>query len=300
MSIDSTSTAKPMESAALAFGQSRVARFLGSALRGVDRVAPHLAARLALHLFFAPIPSRLGARKRLAAHWQVERVSLLGGSIAVLRLRSARSGERPRVLLVHGWAGNALQMQAMGEAIAEAGFEPILFDLPAHGRSDGWRCTMPQIVESLFAIEVQVGSLAAVVAHSMGGVASLHAVARGLAAERLVVMAPSSTPASVLRWFGQVFSLSEGLILRMRERIVHHEGMALEEFEPGWLTSRLYKPVLIIHDRGDRMAPVSNGQALARALLNSRLQITEGLSHRRVLSDPQVIQAVVAHLTEKA
>jgi pimeloyl-ACP methyl ester carboxylesterase len=286
-------------SAGLAFGQSRVARCLAIGLRMINRLAPELAARLALDLFFTPLPLKLGARARASAPWQIERIACGGQRVALLRHATARLAlpARPRALLVHGWAGSARQMQALGEALAAAGWEPVLLDLPAHGHSDGVRCTMPQIVASLFAVQQHLGPATVLVAHSMGAVGSLHAVATGLGAQRLVVMAPSSSPASVLRWFGEVFGLRAELLTRMRQRIELIESTVLEQFEPAWWAPRLKVPVLVIHDRDDRMAPLANGQALARALSHAELRVIDGSSHRRMLADPRVIEATLAHVS---
>lgn len=299
MTSTSTSTSASTSSAGLAFGQSPVAHGLAAGLRGINRLAPGLATRLALDLFFTPLPFKFDARKRVNAPWQLEHIVSGGKRIALLRHTGTRPAqpERGRVLLVHGWAGSALQMQPLGEALAIAGWEPVLLDLPAHGRSGGWRCTMPQIVTSLFAAQKHLGPAAALVTHSMGAVGSLHAVSRGLCAQRMVVMAPSSSPASVLKWFGEVFGLPAKLLARMRERIETREGMALEQFEPAWWAPRLHTPVLVIHDRDDRMAPLANGQALARALPSARLQVIDGSSHRRMLADPRVIEATLLHLS---
>ncbi len=291
-------------SGSLAFGQTPLVRALAAGLRGVDRLAPALAARLAVHLFFVPIPATRDARRSPPPPWQLSHLPLHGGRVALLRQRTAEAVDtaavirptRPPVLLVHGWAGNALQMLPLAQAVADAGFEPLLLDLPAHGRSDGWRCTMPQIVAALFAVQRETGPLAAVVAHSMGGVATLHALARGLGAERLVVMAPSSPPAAVLRWFVDVFRLAPGLHQRMHERIERHEGMQLQQFEAAWLGERVAQPVLLVHDRDDRMAPVANSTRLAQALPQATVRLTDGLSHRRVLTDAAVIAATLAHL----
>ncbi len=291
----------PASFAALAFGQSRLARWLAATLRLIGRLSPDLAARLAVDLFFAPFPTKLGSRKRPPPVWQVEPVEVDGVRVVLMRHREARSADamfsRPRVLLVHGWAGDALQMRPLGDALAAAGFEPVLLDLPAHGRSDGWRCTMPQIVASLFAAQQHCGPFAAVVAHSMGAVASLHAVAKGLTASRLVVMAPSAPPASVLQWFVEVFRLGDRLHARMRERIETCERMPLAQFEVGWLGRHVRVPVLVIHDQGDRMAPFANGEKLAAALSGAQLAATHGLSHRRMLADDNVLRLTLAHLT---
>jgi pimeloyl-ACP methyl ester carboxylesterase len=286
----------PTPSAAgLAFGRSRLARAAAFALRAADRLAPALTTRCAVQLFFTPLPTKLASRRRVQLPWQLERLHTGREGFALLHLQSAVVG-RPRVLLVHGWAGDALQMRPLGEALHGAGFEPVLMDLPAHGRSAGWRCTMPQIVRSLFEAESRLGPFDAVVAHSMGAVASLHAMAHGLHARRLVAFAPSSPPASVLRWFGEAFGLRQALLSRMRARIETHEAMALEQFEAPWLGMRVTAPVLLVHDRADRMAPLAGAQALLRALPAAQLHVTEGLSHRRILSDPVVIERALAHV----
>lgn len=292
-----TSPSIPASSATLAFGHSRAARWAASVLRAADQMAPHLAARLAVDLFFIPFPTKLSARRRLPPAWRQEPLQTAHERAVLLRYGPALPTiAPPRVLLAHGWAGDALQMQPLGEALAGAGFEPVLLDLPAHGRSPGWRCTMPQIVGCLFEAQARLGPFEAVVAHSMGAVASLHAISLGLSARRLVALAPSSPPAAVLRWFGDAFELAPGLLARMRERIELHEGTAMEQFEASWFAPRMNAPVLLVHDRADRMAPFANSEALARALPRARLHPTEGLSHRRVLADPRVIDLALAHV----
>lgn len=298
MNTRSLPAAGATTAAGLAFGQSRVARCAASVLRATERLTPELAARLAVSLFFTPMPTKLASRRSAPAPWRLQRCHTGREGFTLLRHGAPRQADtRRRVLLVHGWAGDALQMHALGEAVAAAGFEPVLMDLPAHGRSAGWRCTMPQIVRSLHEAESRCGPFEAVIAHSMGAVASLHAMAHGLLrTQRLVALAPSSTPESVLHWFGDTFALPHGLVARMRARIECHEQMALGQFEAPWLGARIETPVLLMHDRDDRMAPFGNSEALARALPAAQLHATEGLSHRRMLSDPQVIDRALAHV----
>jgi alpha-beta hydrolase superfamily lysophospholipase len=176
-----------------------------------------------------PFPTKLSSRGRVPPQWQVERLNTGREQFTLLRSRTAEQEVkvRRRVLLVHGWAGDALQMRSLGEALGASGFEPVLMDLPAHGRSSGWRCTMPQIVRSLFEAQSRIGPFEAIVAHSMGAVASLHAMAHGLQARQLVALAPSSPPESVLRWFGEAFNLSHTLMANMRARIIKNEQMGV-------------------------------------------------------------------------
>ena len=58
----------------------------------------------------------------------------------------------------------------------------------------------------------------------------------------------------------------------------------------------MHLPTLVVHDRQDRMAPVAVGEAVAAQVGHGQLLRTEGLGHRRVLSDASVLGAVTQHL----
>jgi pimeloyl-ACP methyl ester carboxylesterase len=284
------------------YGGSRAARWLGGALRAAHRVAPSLGTHLALRLFFTPLPLKTGARRRPApAPWRPHRHPFEGGSFVLWRRLDieALDPHRPQVLLVHGWAGDAMQMRPLGDALAQAGLAPLLLDLPAHGRSDGWRSTLPQFVRALFAVQARVGPLRGIVGHSLGALASGHAAAKGLAVERLALLAPSPPPAKVIQWFAHGFGIGDVLARRMKQVIEGLEGIPLDQFEPPWLGARLTQPTLIVHDRADKAVPPVTAGNLAHALPNARLVLTDGLGHRRVLSEGRVMQAVIAHLLKQ-
>lgn len=301
--------AQPVTAAAnpaSAFYAGVLARSLGAALRLSQTVAPTLATRLALRLFFTPLPLKLAARRRpVPAPWRVEHWPFERGSLAVYRRDAVGPSDaidaidtpaRPTVLLVHGWAGDAQQMLPLADALAQAGLNPVLLDFPGHGRSAGWRATLPQFVRALWAASARLGPLHGVVAHSLGAVAACHAAANGLPVGRLALLATSPPPALFLKWFAGSLGLGVGLPLRMRAVIERVEGVALTRFEPGWLGPRLAQPTLVVHDEGDRISPLAVGQRMAQAIAGARLLTTQRLGHRRVLVDPAVAEAVAAHL----
>jgi pimeloyl-ACP methyl ester carboxylesterase len=283
------------------YSAGALARGFGLALRGTNHLAPGIGTRLALRMFFTPLPSKLAARRqRVPAPWQAQAWPFEQASITAY-CRSNTPPGAPRVLLVHGWAGNALQMRLMGDALAQAGFDAVLLDLPAHGRSDGWRSSLPQFVRGLWAASARLGPFHAVVAHSMGARAASHAVASGLPVERLVLVAPSPGPRDVLQWFTSGFGLrrldQQGLAQRMGEVIERREGMALDRFEWAWLAPRLSAPLLVVHDRADKVAPFAVGQDVVGRVGGAVLRATQGLGHKRLLADAAVAEAVVAHVS---
>ena len=66
----------------------------------------------------------------------------------------------------------------------------------------------------------------------------------------------------------------------------------LPQFEPRAVGSRIRVPTLVVHDRGDSINRFPDGQAYAHAIREARLSATEGLGHRKILKDAQVIGEV--------
>ncbi len=288
--------AQPSTSAAI-FGQGHLMRLLGAVLRSVQDRRPQLGTRLALRLFCTPLPLKFAAARRpVPSAWAATRWPFEGGDLVAYR-RGGVAPDAPKVLLVHGWAGHGLQMAALGDALAAAGFDPVLLDFPGHGRSRGLRSTLPQFVRGIWAASSRLGPLHAVVAHSMGALASAHAAACGLPVKRLVLLACSPPPSQVLRWFTHNFGLGAGLRERMRQAIEHREPIPLDHFEGEWLGPRLQQPTLVLHDHNDRVSALAIGEHMARSIANASWHSTRGLGHTRLLGDAEVARQVLAHVT---
>lgn len=173
--------------------------------------------------------------------------------------------------------------------------------MPAHGRSGGWRSTLPQFGRALFAATARLGPLHGVVAHSLGALAALHAAARGLPVQRLALIAPSAPPARFLDWFAGSFGLPASLGARMRAQIELREEVNLGEYEPSWLGPRVMQPSLVLSTTKPIASPRSAPAAVtAKAMPSLRLAAHPGLGHRRILDDAAVAEAVAAHLRTKA
>jgi pimeloyl-ACP methyl ester carboxylesterase len=172
----------------------------------------------------------------------------------------------------------------------------VLVDMPAHGASRGSMSALPQFARAIDYVVARLGQqgfeLRALVAHSLGASAAAYAASRGLPIERLVLLAPPASPPEYTRLFAQVFGLSEPTRAAMQKRIEARQGMPMPLFEPESLGPRIRMPTLIVHDRGDSVNRFADGQAYARAVRGSRFVPTEGLGHRKMLKDAQVLGEV--------
>jgi pimeloyl-ACP methyl ester carboxylesterase len=256
---------------------------------------PSLAVRLAYRLFLTPLPPKwLHRRSTWHKAWRTEQWPFEDANITVYS--PAAAPHAPVVLLVHGWGGHAAQMLPLAEAIAARGLRPVLVDMPAHGASRGSMSALPQFARAIDYVVARLGQqgfeLRALVAHSLGASAAAYAASRGLPIERLVLLAPPASPPEYTRLFAQVFGLSEPTRAAMQKRIEARQGMPMPLFEPESLGPRIRMPTLIVHDRGDSVNRFADGQAYARAVRGSRFVPTEGLGHRKMLKDAQVLGEV--------
>jgi pimeloyl-ACP methyl ester carboxylesterase len=56
--------------------------------------------------------------------------------------------------------------------------------------------------------------------------------------------------------------------------------------------------LLVVHDRDDREVPIEHGRRLAATWPLAELRETDGLGHRRILRDPNVVATAVAFVRE--
>jgi pimeloyl-ACP methyl ester carboxylesterase len=274
-------------------------RLFRLALGASQRLWPSLAVRAACRLFLTPLPPKwLNRRKPWDASWRIESWPFESASLTVYSQAAAPHG--PVVLLVHGWGGHAGQMLALADALAAQGLRPVILEMPGHGRSAGAESTLPQFTRAIEYVTARLRQqgfeLRALVAHSLGASAAAYVASRGLPIDRLVLLAPPASPPEYTRLFAQVFGLSETTRAAMQRRIEEREGLLMPQFEAPAVGPRIRVPTLVVHDRRDRINRFADGQAYAHAVRGARLVATEGLGHRKILKDAQVLGEVAIFL----
>jgi pimeloyl-ACP methyl ester carboxylesterase len=289
-------SSSPPTAAASYYGQGPVLRLTRLGLALTQQLWPALAVRAALRLFGTPLPPRwLRRRRPWPAQWAHERWPFERAGLTLYRDRGA-DPRAPAVLLVHGWGGHAGQMLPLAQALADAGLQVLLLEMPAHGRSVGRTSNLPQFARALeyttARLHAQGLDLRAVVAHSLGANAAAYAASRGLMLQRLVLLAPPASPYEYTRLFARLFGLSERTRGAMQQRIEAREAILMPQFEPPAVGPRIGAPTLVLHDRGDRINSHADGEAYARAIAGAQLISTEGLGHMRLLQDAAVLSEV--------
>lgn len=202
------------------------------------------------------------------------------------------------VLLVHGWESNSGRWKALAPALRAAGFAVSALDAPAHGASPRRTLHPLEYADVIAQAAHAVGPLRAIIAHSIGSMATTLALAEHpeLAVERVILACPpASTADFATKWLsGWKLSAAVGRALRTEAR--RQVGRPLEQVAADRAARSIRRPALVIHDEGDEAVPLSHGERVARAWPGARFRRTTGLGHRRIFDDEAVRREVLAFL----
>jgi pimeloyl-ACP methyl ester carboxylesterase len=207
-------------------------------------------------------------------------------------------GDGPTVVLVHGWNGGAAQFTQWVAPLVGAGFSALAVDLPAHGISPGDKANVVVFTRAIFAVLAELshserGPVAAVVGHSMGGLALVGALTEGAAAERVVLVAPVASISDACERTAQALRLDASARQRFYREIEEIVGLPPSGVD---LAPRLAGapplPLLVFHDPADREVPFGDAESIvARWPGSAALVPIPGAGHRKIIAaavDPSV------------
>lgn len=199
----------------------------------------------------------------------------------------------PRVLLIHGWSGNAGHMAPLAQALASAGLGVVTADQPGHGRSAGGRSSIVHFARQIEQAQRVHGPFQAIVAHSLAAAAVAYAMSRTVSAPRSVFINPMSSYRSMWMRNTAALDVSAELMAEAVRAAEQWLQIAFDEIEPCVLAPGMRSALLVVQDRNDRESALSDGAALAAAWPGAELVEVESLGHTRVLGNADVIRRVV-------
>ncbi|NUP05686.1 MAG: alpha/beta fold hydrolase [Polyangiaceae bacterium] len=258
--------------------------------------APGVATRIAEHVFRTPPRPKIRKSESNALLFADEIKVELGTE----RIPTWSFGEGPTIVLVHGWGGRGMQLRSFIEPLVRRGYRVVLFDAPGHGASRSRLSSLPEVAAATRAVVDAVGPVHAVIAHSMGGPATVLAMQAGAEIERLALIAPPTDMGQVTHRFARFLHIPERVRDGLQRSIERRFLRKLTDLELVPIARRMTQPLLVVHDRDDRDVPFEEGASLARAWRGARLVETSGLGHTRILRDAGTIEEVVEFVDEHA
>ncbi len=271
------------------------------AVRAAGWIAPAWTVQRAAEWFITPPRHRAPARENAALSGAQPFQVRSNGE--VLQAWRYGSPHRPAIVFSHGWGGRGGQFASWTAACIAEGYQVVVFDHVAHGKSSGRQAPITAfadgVADVVHALESDGVRVAALVGHSFGcpaiGIA-LNGRLRHLHDTCVIMLAPPASLIRYSRFFARTVGLSERLRAAMQWRLEQRIGVAWRDLELPDAVRCLHQPALVIHDQDDREVRIDSGLAVARAWPGARFKRTAGLGHRRILRDAAVIGAAMDFL----
>ena len=261
----------------------------------LEMTSPRLEAKFAIKLFTTPIKFRLPKREEdMDANSRQEMVHIptLDKTVNVYHY-----GESDRkVLLVHGWSGRGTQLRSIADKLIKNGYSTISFDAPAHGKSGSKTSDMTEFIACILELEKQFGPFEFAIGHSLGAMAVLNAIKKGLKVNKAVTIGSGDIIKDIMDDFNSKLGMNIAtakLMIRLFEKKFNE---TINNYSAYIAAKDVAIPVLVIHDEDDADVPVSAAYHIVKHLANAELMITQGLGHRKILGDSKVIKKIIQFL----
>lgn len=222
----------------------------------------------------------------------IERASVVVGN---LRIRVGVWGEGPLVILVHGWAGSASQLEPARRWLVQHHYRVAAFDAPAHGGSPGRQSNALHFADAVERVVDQFGQPRALIGHSLGGMGAALARQRMASPAALVLLAPLPSLEFALDEFRAMLGFSAELRERLARRMERKTGLLREQLRLDAMGLDQV-PTLLVHDAVDRSIGVAHSRDLASRSPSVEYRETSGLGHRRLLRDDAVLERMTQFL----
>lgn len=212
---------------------------------------------------------------------------------------NAHEGSK-KVIVAHGFSSGVRNFQNLAEAIAEAGFEVLVFDAPGHGKSSGKLINGLLYSEMIIHANKKYGPFDHFIGHSLGGLAV------ALVLEQLnpdhhhkaIFIAPATETTSAINTAFNVLGLKDEKYHKLlNNAILKYSKHPAEWFSINRIFPHLRTNNLWIHDEDDDVTPIKDAEPiLKKNWPNLTTKITQGLGHQKIYKTKEIVSLIVDFL----
>jgi len=204
-------------------------------------------------------------------------------------------GDGPTILLIHGWESNVWRWHKYIPEYLSQGYRVVAFDAPGHGNSSGSILNVPLYTEAINAV-VSNYNPDYTVAHSIGALSSIYYFKKfqPTTLKKMVVLGSASELSEIMDDYQRILGLSPKVMRDLEAFLKARFGLSFKTFSGAAFAKAVTVPGLIIHDKHDRITPVSASRAIHKNWKDSSYIETEGLGHS--LYQDEVREAIIDFL----
>ncbi|KAF2506642.1 alpha/beta hydrolase [Flavobacterium zhairuonense] len=252
-------------------------------------ISTKLVTKYAAKLFTTPIKHKIPKRE-LEMDSKSEQITINIPAIDKNIVTYHYGKSDRKILLVHGWSGRGTQLFKIADELLKIGYSTVSFDAPAHGKSKGKSTIMSEFIASILEIEKQFGPFEIAIGHSLGGMSVLNSIKDGLQVKKAIIIGSGDIVQDILDEFISKLGLKQEISERLRDLFEEKYQVKMDDFSAYRAAQKVKIPVLVIHDNDDPEVFVKAGIHIHQHLENGTLYLTDGLGHRKILGNQNVIK----------
>jgi pimeloyl-ACP methyl ester carboxylesterase len=216
-----------------------------------------------------------------------------------IQLYEWKGGEKS-VLLIHGWEGQAGNFSDLIKRLKAENYTIYAFDAPSHGFSSSGKTSFFEFCD-IVAVLIKKYQVKNLISHSFGGVATTYALYQNLDIhiDKYVLL---TTPNKFSERI-QFISDAVGITDKVRDKLITKIESEIDVDVNTLNVSDFVKEIkvdkaMIIHDKNDRVIPISQSEAIIENWKNGELITIEGTGHFRILRTDFVLDKVMDFLEQ--
>lgn len=268
---------------------------VGSFLNLLALIWPAKAGAISFRLFCTPQKGRSYTSKdeRFLSRAKQEKIQLQNFEIQTYEWE----GSGKKILLAHGWDSNVTRWRGLIPVLQREKYRIVALDAPAHGKS-GSKLANGVIYAEAIGKVVEKHQPDFVLGHSFGGMSSAYYFANPEAkeVEKLILMGTPSRLSTIMENFNEVLGLSKRSQAATARFFEHNIGFPVSFFSVENYIRETSVPGLIMHDKEDAVAPISEARAIHENWSGSDFYQTEGLGHS--MQAGSVFKRIIQELKE--
>jgi len=207
------------------------------------------------------------------------------------------TGDR-HVIFLHGWMSNSQRWLPYAKQLDHSQFTLHAIDLPGHGMATGDSLNLEICRDALAQTLQRVGKVDTVVGHSLGSLVAAYTYLYdpNIVVKKFVIMGSPSGMDAIFVYFEQMLRLSNKAVNNLGKKInsilkMPHTDVTLAHF-----FQKVTQPVLLVHERTDRITPFQPIASAAGNKKNIQQFITEDQDHN--LKGQEVVNKVIQFIKD--
>lgn len=210
-------------------------------------------------------------------------------------------GGNKKILLIHGWEGQAGNFSDLVEELLAHGYTIYSFDFPSHGFSSKGKTNLFDFTD-LIVFLIKKHQIKMLVSHSFGSLATTYALFKNkeLQIDKYVLLTTPDKFTQQIDYVSDIYGINKHVKSRVIDKFEKETDICIETLDVSQLVKSInVKKSLLIHDKYDKIIPVSRSKNVHKNWEKSDFKEVVGTGHFRILRTKEVINEIIKFLQEK-